>query len=65
MEEKLKELVDRYDVKIINLRGEIYRLLIIYDIRTERFSTKYFDGKTIPEVVEKAYQWYLELKNAN
>jgi hypothetical protein len=63
MEDKLKEIVDRYDVKIIKLRNKTYRLLLVYDLYLREPALKYFkyfDGKTIQKAIDKAYKWYKE-----
>ena len=62
MEDKLKEIINRYDVKIIKLRNKTYRLLLVYDLYLAQFRSKYFDGKNIQEKVEKAYKWHKEGK---
>ena len=61
--DKLKEILERYDVKIVKA-GSDYVILFDFSQYYGRFIQKRFVGKTLEETVEKAWKYFKENQNA-
>jgi hypothetical protein len=61
--EKLKEMLERYDVSVLRA-GTEYIILFTYSPFYGRYVQERFVGETLEKAIDKAYQFFKKKQNA-